>query len=309
MKIIDLEQGSPEWHVWRESGVPASETAALFGESPYTTIRELWLLRKGKIPSWFIDQGDKEYIFAKGHSFEEKMRAEYFAMTGEQFVPVCAEHDEFPSIKCSLDGLFWTNNSLKTFEAKLVSKEVKLEISKTGVIPRHHWIQIQQQLFITNAFVCIYFAHDLEDTAVVVEIFPDLDFQQELVDKITAFELSLVNNEEPPMTKDDFEFSANDELFEKLIALKQLKDEADKRAEEIEEQYKAHLKVIASSHSHQNIASINKAVKVKLMEKPGSIKYSDIPEIKAMSAEYLNVFRSSGFSYLQAWFPKQKVKA
>lgn len=308
MKIISLDQGTPEWLAWRESGVPASETAALFNASPYTTKRELWLARKGKLPSWFIEKEDKAYIFQKGHAFEEKMRAEYFALSGEQFIPVCAEHEEFPAIRCSLDGLFSRDGKLKTFEAKLVSKEVKEEIARTGVIPKHHWIQIQQQLFVTNADVCIYFAHDLDDTAVVVEIFPDLDFQQELVDTINAFELSLINNEEPPMTKDDFEFSTQTQPFEELKTLKDKKAALEAELELVETEYKEKMKSIVSSHSHCNVACAELAIKIKTMEKQGSIKYNDIPEVKALSPEYLNAFRGSGATYLQAWFPKQKAK-
>src|SRR5690606_24997363 len=137
----------------------------LFDASPYATKRELWLTRKKKIPAWFIDQEDKSYIFERGHAFEEKMRAEYFAMTGEEFKPVCVEDDEYPFIIASLDGLFQfrlENGEIgyKIFEAKLVGKEVKERIAREGVagIPRNHWIQMQQQLKISKAICCVYFA-------------------------------------------------------------------------------------------------------------------------------------------------------
>lgn len=305
MSIITIEQGTEPWHQWRSKGIGASESPALFNESPYFTRREVWLTKKKLIPLWFIDQGN-DYIFDKGHEFEEKMRAEYFAMTGEEFSPLCVANSTYPFIIASLDGRFGRKN----FEAKLVSTEVKNEIAMSGKPPRHHWIQIQHQFLADGeAGVCIYFAHDLAGEAVVVEVFPDPLFMISLRDELLAFQYSIENNEEPPMTKDDFHFSDNDDAFQELILIKAAKDEADKKAEFLEVEYKTKLKAIADSSPHHNVASINKAVKIKLMNKPGFIKYTDIPEVKALSPEYLSVFRGEGTSYFQAWFPKQKAKA
>lgn len=308
MKFVNHEQGTPAWLEWREQGIGASESAALFGKSPYFTKRELWLTKKKIIPAWFIDQGN-DYIFDKGHEFEEKMRAEYFAMTGQQFKPVCIQHPEYPFIIASLDGLFGDTS----FEAKLVSTEVKNRIAQQGTdgIPEEHFIQMQNQFLASDGDLkkCVYFAHDLTGEAVVVEVFPDVPFMQILKNELIDFDNSLKNNQEPPMTKDDFHFSENVSDFEQLAKLKAEKDEAQAKLDEAEEAYKLKMKEIVSAAPHHNVACASLAVKIKTMEKPGSIKYTDIPEVKALSSEYLAAFRGAASTYLQAWFPKQKAKA
>lgn len=302
MKLVPHEQGTPAWLEWRKTGVGASEAAALYGESPYSTRRELWLAKKGLLPDWFIEN-DNDYIFNKGHEFEEQMRAEYFAMTGEEFKPLCVVHDTYEFIIASLDGVFGN----KIFEAKLVSKEIKDDIAKRGVeaIPRHHWIQMQQQLMVTEAMLCVYFAHDLNGEAVVVEVFPDYEFHVSHEAKLIEFDQSIINNEEPPMTKDDFHFSDDHKSFEDLVALKATMDELDGQAEAAKAVYKAKMAEIVAASPHYHVASVVMAVKIKTMEKVGSVKYTDIPEVKAMSPAYLEAFRGQGSKFIQAWFPRK----
>lgn len=312
MIIVQLEQGTEAWKDWRKNGLPASETPALFGENEYFTKREVWLAHKGLIPEWFIAQDDKSYIFDKGHSFEEKMRAEYFSITGEQFEPLCIQDEEFPFIIASLDGGIIRNGKLiKIFEAKLIPKEVKEAIAREGVkaIPRKHWIQMQQQLKIAkDAECCVYFGHDLNDTAVIVEVYPDPLFHMELVTVLLEFKQSLDLNLEPPMTKDDFHFSERDAEFEELAIINNERSRLKKMYEEIDAKYKAKMAEIMKLEPHTNVASIKHAVKIKTMCKY-YVKYESIPEIQALSKDYIEKFKVPSESYLQAWFPKQKVTA
>lgn len=309
MKIVNHEQGTPAWLEWREQGVGASESAALFNESPYFTARELWLTKKKRIPSWFMDQGS-DYIFDKGHEFEEKMRGEYFAMTGEEFRPLCIEHDDYPFIIASLDGAIMRGplDIYKIFEAKLVSAEVKKEIAKSGRPPEHHWIQIQQQLLISDADCCVYFAHDLTGEAVVVEVYPDHAFIAVLKQALIDFDQSLINNQEPPMAKDDFHFSDRDEDFKELALLHSRKERLKKMFESLEEKYKNKMADIMKTEGHPNVASITHAVKIKKMCK-SYINYENIPEVQKLSKDYIESFKTQSAPYLQAWFPKQKAKS
>ncbi len=42
MKIIDLEQGTPEWLEWRKNGIGSSDIATIMGANPYQTPYQLW---------------------------------------------------------------------------------------------------------------------------------------------------------------------------------------------------------------------------------------------------------------------------
>jgi len=42
MKVIDIQQRSPEWHEWRKNGISATSCAVIMGENPDKTKLQLW---------------------------------------------------------------------------------------------------------------------------------------------------------------------------------------------------------------------------------------------------------------------------
>jgi len=297
-QLLNVEQGSPEWHAERAKRIGASEIAATLGKSPYYTERELWLFKKGMVPEWFVQD---EYIFDKGHRFEEKMRAEWFALTGQDFKPTVRVNKKYPHLIASLDGEF--EDSI--FEAKLLGKAVLQEIKETNKPPYHHWIQVQDQLMITKAEKCIYFAHVLDDEdGVVIEVFPDKKFQRDLLKTSIQFAKKLKNNEEPAMTKEDFFFAPDDPAFDELRALNEKKSQAKKAFEAIEKEYKEKLTALHSSFEHDNVANLTAKVKIKKMSR-GTIAWRSIPEVIALAEDYIEKFRVAGSEYVQAWFAKK----
>jgi predicted phage-related endonuclease len=298
-QLIDIEQGSPEWNALRAPRIGASEVAACFQESPYYTERELYLFKEGFVPEWFMQEG-QEYIFEKGHQFEEKMRAEWFALTGENFKPTVRINKKYPHLIASLDGEF--NDTI--FEAKLVGAEVLQNIIEFNRPPRHHWIQNQQCLLITKARKLVYFAHTQDGDGVVVDVFPDKKFQKELLIKTIAFQRKRKNKEEPAMSKEDFHFAPDSPVFDELRELNEKKTTAKKVYEQLDQDYKAKLKEVHSPFGFDNVANIAAKVKIKKMSR-ATIKWFTIPEVVALSEEYLNKFRVVGESYVQAWFSKK----
>jgi len=297
-QLLDLQQGSPEWHSERAKRIGASEISAAFQKSPYMTERELYLFKKGLVPEWFTQD---EYIFDKGHKFEEKMRAEWFALTGQEFKPTVRVNKKYPHLIASLDGEFEDT----IFEAKLVGMDILEEIKEFNRPPEHHEIQVQQQLLITGARMCIYFAYSLEDEGVVIEIFPHQEFQRELLKTSIQFARKLKRNEEPAMTKDDFFFAPDSPLFDELRELNEKKSNAKCLYEALDQEYKLKLKEFHSSFDGQrNVANIRAKVKIKIMSR-ATIKWMNIPEVAALSKDYIEKFRVAGNEYVQAWFSKK----
>lgn len=296
-QLLELEQGSPEWNAIRAPRVGASEVAAIFHKSPYYTERELYLFKEGMVPEWFVQD---EYIFEKGHEFEEKMRAEWFAITGQAFKPTVRINKKYPHLIASLDGEFEDT----IFEAKLVGADVLEEIISLNRPPEHHWMQIQQQLLITKARKCIYFAHSLEGEGAVIDVYPDPSFQRELLKRTIAFQRKRKNKEEPEMTKDDYHFAPDAPEFDLLRELNEKKAAAKKVYEETENEYKTLLKETMIKFDHDSVANLSARVKIKRMSR-ATIKWMSIPEVAALSEEYLNKFRVAGKEYFQAWFSKK----
>lgn len=69
----DHEPNTPEWHALRESGIGASEIAAVVGLSPYESAFSLWHRKKGNLPG--ADPANP--LFYWGHALEPLVAARF----------------------------------------------------------------------------------------------------------------------------------------------------------------------------------------------------------------------------------------
>lgn len=284
VREVKIVQGTPEWHIWRQKGVGASDVAAIFGESPYKTKRDLWFEKSGFGDS---DDEDKSYVFRLGHETESEIRELFHQHTQIEIRPTCFERDEI--FLASLDGY---DKTLGILEAKLVGRDALKRAAEMGEIPRHHWIQVQSQLFASDSDKAFWGAKapKVKD-GVVVEIGRDEGFIKKLECEVLAFWDSLKSNTPPPLSAQDTLFITDPEqakLFEALAKLKTQKDIVDTAYAQLEAQVKAlavHAKVKCGG------ISITEA------ERAGSIDYLKVPEIQALDSSYLERFRKKSTRY------------
>ena len=140
MKIIELEQGTDEWHDWRKEGIGASEAPMVLGISTYKTSHKLWQEKTGIVET----KDENNFVFEKGKSIEAKARAHFELMNDKDCPPICMEMTEYPFIRASLDGY----NAKENFalEIKYVGKD-----AMEDVIPAHHMAQLQHQMMVCGA--------------------------------------------------------------------------------------------------------------------------------------------------------------
>ena len=104
MKVVNIAQRSPEWLLWRTKGISASDVPIIMGASDWATPWRLWGEKTGKlIPR---DVSKNPYV-ARGVRLEDMVRAWYenqFPDCGP-LLPICAESDENPIFRASLDGI------------------------------------------------------------------------------------------------------------------------------------------------------------------------------------------------------------
>jgi len=94
--IVELTQGSPEWHAYRYSRRNASESAAVLGLSPWMTRYQLWLLKTSR-------SGTKvTHAMQPGTDMEPLARAAYEARIGFVMQPLVLEAGDYSA---SLDGM------------------------------------------------------------------------------------------------------------------------------------------------------------------------------------------------------------
>lgn len=290
MKTIDLIQGTSDWHGWREDGVGGSESSAIHEESPYITRRDLWFLKKGLLTQ--EDNGEKDYIFQRGHDAEAKMRGEIFALLGHTFEPICVEHETLPFIRASLDGY---SDHFGVLEAKLVGKAALANALK-GELPRHHWIQMQHQMIAAGCNAGKYFCSDLKDNGAIVDVSLDKEFAKLHIEKTAEFWDSLKRNIAPPLSDRDTLIPENSMHVRLFMDLARIRTELDKMTAE----YEAILEELKTAYPHPKVECAG--VKFLKINRQGSISYAKIPELKNLDPEYLEKFRGSPTSYVKVSF-------
>ena len=143
MKVIQAQQGSPEWLSIRARTLNASEAPAMMGVSPYMTRSELLREKKLGVPR----EHDAATLarFAAGHEAEAAARAIVERdIVCEELYPLVATDDE-GRLLASSDGATMLGDV--GFEHKLWNEELAASV-RDGVVPESHRWQLDQQIHI-----------------------------------------------------------------------------------------------------------------------------------------------------------------
>lgn len=153
MRILRVQQGSPEWHAERARRFTASEAPAMMGASKFTS-RSTLLRQKatGLTPE---ANAAAQALFNRGHAAEDAARPMVEKMIGEALYPATAVHDEDDRLLASFDGASMAEDVI--FEHKLWSEELAAQVRAGSLEPHYTW-QLEQQLLVSGAerviFVC-----------------------------------------------------------------------------------------------------------------------------------------------------------
>ena len=160
-QIIELVQGTKQWHEHRAKHFNASDCAAVMGMSAYKTRSQL-LKKKVTGITEEIDAAT-EYRFAKGHEFEAIARPWAEEITGVELYPVvlAGDCDGLP-LSASLDGLDMLNTV--SFEHKTLNADL-LAALWDGFIPSEYHPQMEMGLMLSGASKCLFMASNgVKDT-------------------------------------------------------------------------------------------------------------------------------------------------
>lgn len=134
MKIISLEQGTPEWLAWRKGGIGASDAPILLNGSHFKRTFETFLDQH--ITGKEDDTPKNEFIMNRGKEFEPQARTWYERRFYVQAPPICVESIPYPFIRASLDG--WLPTPRITLEIKYADQEShRLALEKNEVTPKY----------------------------------------------------------------------------------------------------------------------------------------------------------------------------
>lgn len=151
-RILNLEQGSPEWHAHRATARNASDAPAMLGISPYKTRAQFIQERAtGMVPEVTPEQ---QRIFDRGHAIEALVRPLTEAIIGEDLSPCVGTDGKYSA---SFDGITfggdvaWECKSLNAAlrEALPYSGEIH-DISHGARLPEHYRAQLEQQAMVSG---------------------------------------------------------------------------------------------------------------------------------------------------------------
>lgn len=188
MRIVKHGQGTSDWLSWRKSVITASDAAAILGVSPYQTLYECYQDKMGTGK----EIKDNHYM-KRGRDLEPVIRDLFIKDYKINMVPIVIESSYYVFLGASLDG--FSDCGKYTLEIKCNGKDPH-KAAKSGKIVDHHYAQVQHQLLVTGCEKCFYFSYR-DDDQVVVEVFPDKEWQENYLPKARKFWDDLVNEREP----------------------------------------------------------------------------------------------------------------
>lgn len=187
-QVIDIEQGSPEWHELRRTKIGSSEAGAIMGLNPYKSANALRTQRLS---------GTQEICnvaMQRGKDLEPFARMAFEANTGILLkTEVCVSIDR-PWQIASLDGMSLEEDCV--VEIKCGSEKLH-DMAKKGVIPPYYKAQIQHQLSVTGFNKAFYWSFN-GSSGVSIQVDRDESFIERLNGLEEAFWMSLQEGSEEP---------------------------------------------------------------------------------------------------------------
>jgi predicted phage-related endonuclease len=248
------------------------------GISPYKTADELL---QDKVYG-AVKDSSKSFLFAKGHKIERQHRDMLNDGENRKFKPQVVISKKVKDLMASLDGLEILENEDIALEVKYVSAE-RLNSLHAGDLSPDHYYQVQSQLLATGARHCFYIASNGQ-RHISKKIYPDPQAFQKIIEAVESFKKRLENANvitlprSQAVPKEEVAFvNIEDERLAEMCHLKERIDQATTRFNKL----KADLSKIYAQHNRI------KGFGIKMMRstRKGSIRYSEIPEIKAMDLE------------------------
>lgn len=191
MRILAVDQGSSEWLSLRTSKITGTDAAIILGSNKWKTKLVLWEQKLGLREPDALNEKMK-----RGSELEEPARLLLNKTTGIEFKPIVAISSEHPWLMSSLDGL----SPCGRFMCEIKSMGIKgHENAINGIIAEYYQDQIQECLIVTDCEKCYYCSYfpKHEKEIVIIEVFPDLEKQFQIIEKSRRFYIQMCTMQPP----------------------------------------------------------------------------------------------------------------
>ncbi|MBB1060382.1 lambda-exonuclease family protein [Marilutibacter spongiae] len=215
MKIVQLTQGTPEWHAHRAQHYNASDAPAMLGCSPYKSRQDL--LREvatGIVPE--VDAATQKR-FDDGHRFEAWARTLAEEIIGEELFP-CVGVADGGIYSASFDGLTLLEDT--AWEHKSLNNELRAAMVDgcTGAdLPKLYRVQMEQQALVSGAERVLFMASKWDAAGDLIEerhcwYTPDPELRAEIIAGWEQFDLDVDSYQTEPAAAPEAVGRAPDQL-------------------------------------------------------------------------------------------------
>lgn len=273
MKIIDMEQQTPEWFELRkEFYKTASRTATVLGIDPFSDKNKLASEIKFNVKPF---QTKKMKL---GNVLEDMIRLKANELLKDVFEPKVGLNVEYLA---SLDGINFEGDTI--IEIKVSEKTYK--DLKEGIIPKNYYAQLQHQLLVfedaEQAYLIAYSAEN-DDIAISEPILNDLDYQNLIKESWSKFDTFLELFELPKELD-----IIGSELNEKMKEILEMQKEFKALETKIKDEKEKLLEQIANKEDYKKINFVGGSIEIrKGAKRPNYKKYFEDNRIELEDKYY-----------------------
>lgn len=288
--IIELKQGTPEWHSFRKNHIGASDAPVIMNKSPWKTQHALWREKLG-----LTENNVSSPAMKRGIELEAKAREKFCLTTGIEVAPIVAVSKPYEFMAASLDGI--DKEYKEIVEIKCPGYEDHT-IAKCGKIPPKYLYQLIQQMLVFGVDHIHYFSYSNDNDFALVTL-DGKTVQEEmesLVESEKAFWECVQSLKEPDLCEQDFVHMNSVEWNLAVDEYFQLK----KQMKEIEERESFYRNQLISMSQNKNCRG--SGLRMTKVVRRGVVDYNSIPELTRVD---LDKYRKP---VVESWrFTEEKV--
>lgn len=170
--------GSDDWIQWRKTKITATDAAVILGICPYKKPLRLWSEKLDLILPSPVNSA-----MQRGQDLEEDARNAFEKETNLLVFPDVVQHPTIPYLAATLDGISINRNVI--VELKCNGPKSHL-MALIGVVPDHHFAQVQHQIECAGLDFAYYYSFDGEN-GVIIEVKRDQAFIDNMLEKEAEF--------------------------------------------------------------------------------------------------------------------------
>lgn len=140
--VVNLQQGTTEWHEWRSNGIGASDAPAIMGENPWKSATQLLAEKLGTAPKF-----GGNAAMERGTALEPEARKRYEEISKISVVPACLQSSKFQWLRASVDGLAAEGSAVVEIKC---GESVYKRTASTRQVPSYYVGQLQHILAVTD---------------------------------------------------------------------------------------------------------------------------------------------------------------